>query len=284
MSVLAVTSEERERVLVELGRGVTLTLGVTGEPLFDVAVRNGQLFCLLRDDQLESVRGPYPSQGGVSNHRINGLYMRVAEPGFLNQMPGFEDGQAILRGVVPGRYWLRSFASDIRFEPEWITVTALELRWSQRPNAPANHPWRPPPAESSGRGTAACVTGARTLGLRTGRPVRFRPLRRRRRAGDLVARFRGSGGVPPQLVGPFEAMLAALPLAVAALELAAAELAGCDVGRDLRHLAEEPAPEPGEGLGALAVGGIHGHAFDDLRPSHGAGNAAVRCASPPAPA
>ncbi|MCP3916195.1 MAG: sigma-70 family RNA polymerase sigma factor [bacterium] len=131
---LQVTREERPRELIELRRGTELELRVVGEELPQTA---GHLFFVLHESQFDAVRGPFPRQGGPSNHRINGVNMWVREPGLLYQKPEFDHTMRTLqRGLKPGRYALKVFPDDYVFEPATFEVegtrTSVELEWRRR--------------------------------------------------------------------------------------------------------------------------------------------------------
>ena len=130
-------TEDPPEVPVELTRGVEIDLRIRGEETFDEARKDHLLF-LLAQSQLAQLRGPFPRQGGPSNHRINGINMWVGQPGLLKQMPNFDggDGTAKLQGLLPGRYRLVAFPADLTFEPEEFAVGAegasIVLDWRRR--------------------------------------------------------------------------------------------------------------------------------------------------------
>ena len=136
---LAVTDQpDPAPVRIELERGVALTLRIEGETPFDAGHRAGHLLFVLEEGQVDTLRGPFPTQGGPSNHRINGVNMWVRDPGMLHRLLNFDaSGSARLEGLAPGRYTLRAFPDDYAFEPEWFEVVAgaadpIELRWQPR--------------------------------------------------------------------------------------------------------------------------------------------------------
>ena len=122
---------------VELERGVDGKLHLTGDESLTAELQRGHLFFLLHDDQLASLRGPFPRQGEPSNHRINGINMWVGEPGLLYQMPEFgPTGFAFLQALKPGRYTLKSFPDDFVFTPASFEIVedqdTVEIRWQRR--------------------------------------------------------------------------------------------------------------------------------------------------------
>ncbi len=132
---LNVVTGEPEPVVVSLERGLELELACTGP---DGPARPASpLVLLLHESRLASVRGPFPHQGGPSNHRINGVCMWIGDPGLLNRIPRFrDDGRARLEGLAPGRYVLRAYPDELVFEPDTFDVdaatTVLQAAWRPR--------------------------------------------------------------------------------------------------------------------------------------------------------
>ena len=123
-------------IVIELQRGVTVELDVGGDAPFDEHVRKDHVMFLLESGQLATVRGPFPQQGGESNHRINGVNMWIESPGLMLQMPSFDERDVKLGGLAPGCYSLRSFPDDLVFEPASFDVGPaggrITLRWRRR--------------------------------------------------------------------------------------------------------------------------------------------------------
>jgi hypothetical protein len=143
---LAVTSEPAAAPLVrELVRGLDLGIQFRGEAA-GASPLHGHLVFLVERAQLGSIDGPFPSQGPPSNHRINGICMRLDDPRLMHQLltgKFHETGRALLRGLAPGRYTLECYPDDFAFEPAGIELTAppapprpekreLEVRWRPR--------------------------------------------------------------------------------------------------------------------------------------------------------
>ena len=104
---------------VELTRGAELVLELPpGRPLDG----SGSLFFALGEAQLDSVRGPFPRQGGPSNHRINGVNMWIESTGLIQQLFYFEDGRATVRGLPLGTVHLRAFPEDVVFTPATVEL------------------------------------------------------------------------------------------------------------------------------------------------------------------
>ena len=83
---LSVTSTpDPEPYVIELARGVPVELRFLGqsEGLSPLA---GHLVFLVERAQLASIDGPFPSQGPPSNHRINGICMRIDDLALMNQL------------------------------------------------------------------------------------------------------------------------------------------------------------------------------------------------------
>lgn len=122
--------------VVRLARGVEVKLRLEPRPM-TAAERRGRLFFLLEESELASVRGPYPTQGGPSNHKVGGVCMWLGEPGLLEQMVHFDEaGAALRKGLAPGRYGVRYYPDDYAFAPETFEVgkegAVVELGWSPR--------------------------------------------------------------------------------------------------------------------------------------------------------
>jgi len=125
-------------VVVELSRGVEVKLALVDEAgAGGASLRDHRLF-LLEDAQLALLRGPFPRAGASSNYDIDGVHLWVGDPGLLDRMLQPDDrGRARLPGLAPGRYTLRAYPEDLRFEPEAFDVTGeesgpIEIRWRLR--------------------------------------------------------------------------------------------------------------------------------------------------------
>ena len=123
---LAVTADgNADPHRVEFVRGVEVAIEVAAGAELSEKERRNHLFFLLEESQLDAVAGPFPRQGGPSNHRINGINMRLDEPGLIQQMVQFDSaGRAALRGLRPGRYRVVAFPADVQFAPVSFDVPA----------------------------------------------------------------------------------------------------------------------------------------------------------------
>ncbi|MEO6709913.1 MAG: hypothetical protein ABIP42_10065 [Planctomycetota bacterium] len=127
-------------IVVELARGCQVKLSLKADE--DVGRLRGHLVFVLHESQLESLRGPFPRQGGPSNSRLNGVNMWVADPGLLQQLLDVDaSGLCVLGGLEPGRYTLKSFPDDFIFEPATFDLgdaavsierLTVEIRWLSR--------------------------------------------------------------------------------------------------------------------------------------------------------
>jgi RNA polymerase sigma factor (sigma-70 family) len=126
-----------EPVTVELVHGLSATLHFESDPLIGREQTSGHLIFLLEDSELPSLRGPFPSQGGRSNMRINGVNMWLGDPNLMQRLlhPGIHD-KIRVPGLAPGRYWIRAFPDDFTFEPESFLVdredVEVTIDWRQR--------------------------------------------------------------------------------------------------------------------------------------------------------
>ena len=134
---LLVTPEPNPSAIpIELVGGVEVVLEVEDHGAFAKA-RKDHLVFLLERSQLGHLRGPFPNQAPPSNHRINGVCMRVAQPGLLNQMvyPD-ETGRAAFTGLRPGRYRLVAFPSNLTFTPSEFGVgendATISITWQKQ--------------------------------------------------------------------------------------------------------------------------------------------------------
>ncbi len=131
-------SPDSDALIVELDRGVRAKIELRGEAGLGSEDLAGHLLFLLEDSQLASVSGPYPTHDSPQNQRINGLYMWLENPVLLNQMLRVDEmGFALVDGLEPGQYSIRSFPDDFAFEPESFEVTgqdeaAVVIRWKRR--------------------------------------------------------------------------------------------------------------------------------------------------------
>lgn len=123
---------------IELVRGIKAKIELLEEAGLGREPLEGHLLFLLEESQLSSVSGPYPERGSPSNIQINGLRMWLETPVLLNQMLLFDEmGFALVDGLDPGRYSIRSFPDDFVFEPDSFEVTeqdeaAVVVRWRRR--------------------------------------------------------------------------------------------------------------------------------------------------------
>lgn len=139
---IAVTAEGNvDPMVIELTRGLDVKLSLKAAE--DVERLRRHLVFLLHESQLGALRGPFPRQGGPSNHRLNGVNMWVGDPGLLYQCLEIDPaGSAVLGGLAPGRYTLKSFPDDFVFEPSTIELLGgdasdsekptVEIRWRSR--------------------------------------------------------------------------------------------------------------------------------------------------------
>jgi RNA polymerase sigma-70 factor (ECF subfamily) len=138
-SVFGIEVEEGagEPVTVELVHGLSATLHFESDPPIRREQTSGHLIFLLEESELTSLRGPFPSQGGPSNMRINGVNMWLGDPNLMQRLihPGIHD-EIRVPGLAPGRYWLRAYPDDFTFEPEGFLVDREDVEvtvdWRQR--------------------------------------------------------------------------------------------------------------------------------------------------------
>ncbi len=134
---LEVEESPGEPVTVELEQGMSATLRFESDPPIGREQTNGHLIFLLEESELASLRGPFPSQGGRSNIRINGVNMWLGDPNLMQRLlaPGIND-KIRVPGLAPGRYWIRAFPDDFLFEPESFLVdhedVEVTIDWRQR--------------------------------------------------------------------------------------------------------------------------------------------------------
>ena len=123
-------------VPILLSRGVDVALSFRGPG--DLAKQiQGRLLFLLEQSEESQLRGPFPLQGGPSNHRINGVCMWIGDHGLLQQLVYPKNNRATLQGLAPGEYILRSYPDDLVFDPPRIHVSSAgtvnaTITWSLR--------------------------------------------------------------------------------------------------------------------------------------------------------
>lgn len=124
-------------VTLELVRGVDARFRFLGDS-DEAKWWNEHLLFVLEKSQLGSVTGPYPSQGGPSNHRINGINVWIESGALIHQLVQPADGGlASLKGLPSGRYSVTAIPDDFVFEPASFDVgeetnLPIEIHWRCR--------------------------------------------------------------------------------------------------------------------------------------------------------
>ena len=140
---IAVREAPGDPVEVLLIRGVEATFRFVGDAE-EVPAREhgrwwqGHLLFALEQSQLGQVDGPFPAQGGPSNHRINGVNVWIESASLMQQMvhPG-EQGLAYVQGLPAGIFSIVSIPDTFVFEPASFELTPdtqgpIEVRWRRR--------------------------------------------------------------------------------------------------------------------------------------------------------
>lgn len=123
---------------VELVRGARVELVLAGDTPMPRDIAQKHLLFFVDERTSALVRGPFAKQGGESNHRLNGINMWFGNPGLLHRHVHFTTAgdPVALRGLAPGRHWLRAFPDDLVFEPASFDVTEsggrFVVRWQRR--------------------------------------------------------------------------------------------------------------------------------------------------------
>jgi len=124
---LPVTETPVEAAIVPLARGTTAQFtfrNAAGEAARGLA---GRVLFVLRDDELDQVRGPYGRQGAHSNFNVNGTILWLRDPGLGEALLEVDErGMARRSGLRPGRYTIRAFPDDVAFEPASFVVDRRE--------------------------------------------------------------------------------------------------------------------------------------------------------------
>jgi len=123
--------------VVELERGIDVTIRLRGQAAFTAEDRRNHLIFLLEESELSAVSGPYPRRGGESNRHINGINMRIQEPRLLQQMLKFNENDiARHKGLRPGRYTIRAYPDALEFAPRTFELSeqraSVEVEWGPR--------------------------------------------------------------------------------------------------------------------------------------------------------
>jgi len=130
------TVEDPTPVPVLLQHTPTVQLRLRADPPRDEVRPDGCLLFALADSERSLLRGPFPEQGGPSNHRINGVNMWMEDFGMMERLLRVDaEGLVELRGLPSGRYTLLAFGDDVRFDPPTFDLPLagdepLEVRWS----------------------------------------------------------------------------------------------------------------------------------------------------------
>jgi hypothetical protein len=120
----------------ELVRGIPVDLTFAGEGGASSPL-DGHLVFVVERAQLASIDGPFPAQGPPTNHRINGICMRIDDPALMNQLltgDFDETGRTRLPGLAPGHYLVKCYPDDFVFEPAGFELAGpekaeLRIRW-----------------------------------------------------------------------------------------------------------------------------------------------------------
>jgi len=121
--------------VLELGRGIPVDLTFIGGAEISSPLHDHLVF-LVERAQLASIAGPFPAQGPPSNHRLNGICMRIDDPTLMNRFfTGFDEtGRARHPGLAPGHYFVKCYPDDFVFEPAELDLAGperaeLQIRW-----------------------------------------------------------------------------------------------------------------------------------------------------------
>ncbi|QDV08785.1 hypothetical protein Poly30_43400 [Planctomycetes bacterium Poly30] len=129
---LGATESEATPVEILLARGFEAKLSFQGPEPMTNERRGLRRWFVLREDQADFVRGPFPDRSGASNMRIGKVNMWLESPTLMNQMPGFDDpGVAHVSGLAPaGTPFARSRTTSPSSPsgsscPKWIQRSRL---------------------------------------------------------------------------------------------------------------------------------------------------------------
>jgi len=118
--------------VVELVRGLEADVRVMGPPDSSHKYPSNHLVFLVERAQLDSIAGPLPPGDPRSNHSFGGdagLHMRIDDPELMNQFLSKEEyfqAGAVLKALVPGHYFLKSYPDDLTIEPSEFEITGPE--------------------------------------------------------------------------------------------------------------------------------------------------------------